>query len=168
MGWIYISISILQQYSRRNLRMDKWLYPTLYWVCDYLSKLGGWPPGPRFNIKMTSYQYRKSHCGDKTILRPSYLHNGISYTGKMTSLYWIRAQGDVVHWSSCSRMTDLFTHRTCTNSDSTSGVSLLLMHGNGVFLLVFSKSFTSRLRHSINLPSEPPWQIHEFVHQCCH
>ena len=47
-------------------------------------------PGPWFNIKMTSYQYRKSHCGDKTILRPSYLHNGISYTGKTTSLYWIR------------------------------------------------------------------------------
>ena len=40
---------------------------------------------------MTSYQYRKSHCGNKTILRPSYLHNGISYTGKMSSLYWIRA-----------------------------------------------------------------------------
>ena len=33
----------------------------------------------------------QSHCGDKTILRSSYLHNGISYTGKMTSLYWIRA-----------------------------------------------------------------------------
>ena len=48
--------------------------------------------GPRFNIKMTSYQNRKSHCEDKTILRPSYLHNGISYTGKTTSLYWIRAQ----------------------------------------------------------------------------
>ena len=48
--------------------------------------------GPWFNIKMISYQYRKSHCGDKTILRPSYLHNEISYTGKMTSLYWIRAQ----------------------------------------------------------------------------
>ena len=47
---------------------------------------GGW-----FNIKMPSYQYRKSHCGDKTILRPSYLHNGISYTGKMASLYWIGA-----------------------------------------------------------------------------
>ena len=41
-------------------------------------KLG--TPGPRFNI-----QY-------KTILRPSYLHNGIFYTGKMTFLYWIRAQ----------------------------------------------------------------------------
>ena len=48
--------------------------------------------GPWFNIKMSSYQYRKSHCGDKTILRPSYLHNGISYTGKMSSLYWIRVQ----------------------------------------------------------------------------
>ena len=49
-------------------------------------------PGAWFNRKMSSYQYRKSHCGDKTILRPSYLHNGISYTGKMTSLYWIMAQ----------------------------------------------------------------------------
>ena len=25
------------------------------------------------------------------ILRTSYLHNGVSYTGKMTSLYWIKA-----------------------------------------------------------------------------
>ena len=49
-------------------------------------------PVPQFNIKMTSYQYRKSHCGDKTVVRSSYLHNGISYTGKMSSLYWIRAQ----------------------------------------------------------------------------
>ena len=48
--------------------------------------------GPWFNIKMTSYRYRKSHCGDKTVVRSSYLHNGISYTGKMTSFYWIRAQ----------------------------------------------------------------------------
>ena len=47
--------------------------------------------GPWFNIKMSSYQYRKFHCGDKTILRPSYLHNWISYTGKTTSLYWIGA-----------------------------------------------------------------------------
>ena len=44
--------------------------------------------GPWFNIKMSSYQYGKSHCGDKTVVRSSYLHNGISYTGKMTSLYW--------------------------------------------------------------------------------
>ena len=53
-------------------------------ICQY--------PGPQFNIKMTSYQYRKSHCRDMMILRPSYLHNGISYTGKMTSLYWMGAQ----------------------------------------------------------------------------
>ena len=38
--------------------------------------------------KMSSYQYMKSHCGDKTVVRSSYLHNGISYIGK-TSLYWI-------------------------------------------------------------------------------
>ena len=50
-----------------------------------------YPSGPRFNMKTPSYQYRKSHCGDKTILRPSYLHNEISYTGKMISLYWIGA-----------------------------------------------------------------------------
>ena len=48
-------------------------------------------PGGWFNIKMLSSQYRESNCGDK-ILWPSYLHNGISYTGKMKSLYWIRAQ----------------------------------------------------------------------------
>ena len=34
-------------------------------------------------------QYRKSHCADKTVVRSSYLHNRISYTGKMASLYWI-------------------------------------------------------------------------------
>ena len=51
-----------------------------------------WRPGPWFNIKMSSYQYRKSHCGDKTVVRSSYLHNGISYTGKMTSLYWFGPQ----------------------------------------------------------------------------
>ena len=49
------------------------------------------PSGPWFNIKMPSYQYRKSHCGDKTIVRSSYLHNGISYAGKTTSLYGIES-----------------------------------------------------------------------------
>ena len=68
-------------------------------------------PGPWFNIKMPSYQYRKSHCGDKTILRSSYLHNGISYTGKMASfilnrgpdfcLLWqmYMALNNHIHWS---------------------------------------------------------------------
>ena len=45
--------------------------------------------GPQFSIKISSYQYRKSHCGDKTVVGSSYLHNRISYAGK-TSLYWIR------------------------------------------------------------------------------
>ena len=48
--------------------------------------------GPWFNIKKSSYQYRKSHCGDKTVVRSSYLHNEISYTGKMASFYWISPQ----------------------------------------------------------------------------
>ena len=59
--------------------------------------------GPWFDIKMSSDQYRKYHYGDKTILWPSYLHNGISYTGKITSLYWIKAQvtrplGEAAMW----------------------------------------------------------------------
>ena len=56
----------------------------------YHIKLGNWAP---IQYKDDIYQYRKSHCGDKTILRPSYLHNGISYTGKMSSLYCIGAPG---------------------------------------------------------------------------
>ena len=46
---------------------------------------------------MPSCQYRKSHCGDKTILRPSYLHNGISYTGKLTSFILNRGPGDWIN-----------------------------------------------------------------------
>ena len=41
---------------------------------------------------MTSYQYRKSHWGDKTVIRLPHLHYGISCTGKTSFLYWIRAQ----------------------------------------------------------------------------
>ena len=42
--------------------------------------------GPLFNIKISYLQYRKYHCENKTISRPSYLHNGICYTGKTTFL----------------------------------------------------------------------------------
>ena len=52
--------------------------------------------GPRFNINMSSCRYRKSHCGDKTVVRSSYLHNGISYTGKVSSLYWIGSQTGIM------------------------------------------------------------------------
>ena len=54
--------------------------------------------GPPFKMKMAFYQCRNSHYGDKTIWRPSYLHNGISYTGK-TSLCWIRA----LAWTCCEK-----------------------------------------------------------------
>ena len=47
-----------------------------------------WQPEAWFNIKMSSYQFRISHCGDKMVIKSSYLYNGISYTGKMTSLHW--------------------------------------------------------------------------------
>ena len=36
---------------------------------------------------MSSYQYRTSRCGDKTMVRLSYLHTGNSCIGKTTSLY---------------------------------------------------------------------------------
>ena len=62
--------------------------PMAYWwgcpLCFIHIETGVW-----FNIKMSSYQYRKSHCGDKTVVGSSNLRNGISYTGKITSLYWI-------------------------------------------------------------------------------
>ena len=45
---------------------------------------------------MSSYQYRKSLCGDKMVVRSSYLHYGNSYTGKMSSLCWISPLGIVV------------------------------------------------------------------------
>ena len=40
-----------------------------------------------FNMKVLSYQYRESYCGDKTIIRSSYLHNGISYTDQIATLH---------------------------------------------------------------------------------
>ena len=56
---------LLNYLSRKSI----WKYPRNMSFCS----------GPWFNIKMTSYQYRKSHCGDdsdETILRPSHLHSG--------------------------------------------------------------------------------------------
>ena len=58
---------------------------------------------PWFNIKMQSYQFREPHFGDKTVVRPSYLHNGISYTGKMASLL-------VLHINT-TETTEIFVHR---------------------------------------------------------
>ena len=49
---------------------------------------------------MSSYQYRKSHCGDKTILRRLISTMGFPIAGKMISLYWIRPQV-VFTWGHC-------------------------------------------------------------------
>ena len=51
--------------------------------------------GSRIQYKMSSCPCRKSHCGDKTVVRSSYLHNGISYTGEMASLYCISPQASM-------------------------------------------------------------------------
>ena len=69
-----ILLALRLKYSERN-RSTPWLL--MCWA--------------RFNIKMSSYRYRKSHCGYKTILQRSYLHNGNPYTSKRTSLCWILA-----------------------------------------------------------------------------
>ena len=61
------------------------------WWCKCVGCWISLTSGPLFTIKLSSYQYRKSHCGDKTVVRSSYLHNGISYTGETKSFHWIRA-----------------------------------------------------------------------------
>ena len=76
------------RYISNTVVLWLWNYTLLLfcsWDRNVMKKTRFW-----FNIKMSSYQYRKSRCGDKMILRPSYLHNGISYTGKTTS--WIGTQ----------------------------------------------------------------------------
>ena len=45
---------------------------------------GGW-----FNMKMPSHQHRKFHCGDKAILRPSYLHMCLQRYKEWTHLFII-------------------------------------------------------------------------------
>ena len=90
--------SILKQDVEFILKKDKVPITHSQWHGCYSLMMWGaayqpWVSFPRgwINIKMSSYQYRKSHCGDETMWRPSYLHNGISCTGKMTYLYGIRA-----------------------------------------------------------------------------
>ena len=67
---------------------------------------------------MPSCQYRKPHCGDKTILRQSYIHNWISYTGRMTSLYWIRAQVISIHHNDLLLVEFQFQKKKCWNSNA--------------------------------------------------
>ena len=86
--WMYNSGNAMKEWYTLSALLCSYVIPTLLLSISQKLKASG----PWLNIKMSSYQYRKSHCGDKTILRPPYLHNGNSYTGKTTSLYWIGAQ----------------------------------------------------------------------------
>ena len=77
---------------------------------------------PWFNIKMSSYQCRKFHCGDKTVVKSSYLRNGISFTDRTTSLHYIRTQDpnkDLYGWLSISMWSGIFMK---TPSTKLSGV----------------------------------------------
>ena len=73
--------------ERKKVNRNQLLNTPLIERCRHLAR---WhQPGPWFNIKISFYQCRKSHCGYNTVVRSSHLHNGISYTGKMASLFWI-------------------------------------------------------------------------------
>ena len=91
--WEKLPLSLSETLLRnttRQAQLETSHTATVY-VCLFMSTSIVLPISwPRFNIKMISYHHRNSHCGDKTILGPSYIHNGIPYTSK-TSLYWIGA-----------------------------------------------------------------------------
>ena len=101
-------------------------------------------PGGRINIKMSSYQYRKSHCGDKTILRPSYLHNGISYTGKTTSLYWIRAQDSICYMKHQNTKIDQYINSNYTFSKNEN----LIWTKTNMCLWIFESKITLNISHT--------------------
>ena len=122
--------NILGNWQHNHLRKLSGAFSHLFWQSKEKKNKSGtstqglctWSSGPLFNIKMSSYQRRKFHCGDKMVVRSSYLHNGISCTGKIISLYWIRAQVHallcfVVTWQLWILPISLrITYITCTGS----------------------------------------------------
>ena len=60
-------------------------YPTR--IGNGASCCSSYTPGPRLNINTVFPRYGDYHVKDKTVVRPSYLQYGDSYTGKATSLY---------------------------------------------------------------------------------
>ena len=55
-------------YAKQSKLCVNWMIDKLYFHHDTLYRSTIWA---LFNIKMSAYQYRKSHCRHKTILRPS-------------------------------------------------------------------------------------------------
>ena len=64
----------------RNWRTCKNLECVCVCVCVCVGGGGGGGGGGGKSKDVIFRQYRKSHCGDKTVLWPSYLYNGISYS----------------------------------------------------------------------------------------
>ena len=54
--------------------------------------VAGLPAAMAWIIQGTILPFRELHCGDKVVIKSSYLHSGNSYTGKMVSLCWIKAR----------------------------------------------------------------------------
>ena len=99
--YLFVAFAISQEHFGCRAQVDHNAHVSPSQIAKLMGTTWG-PPGPWFNIKMSSYQYRKSHCGDKAVVRSSYLHNGISYTGKTIPLYWIGAMGPVgSRWKFC-------------------------------------------------------------------
>ena len=94
---------------------------TSIWVL----KSGSW-----FNIKMSSYQYRKSHCGDKTAVRSSYLHNGISYTGKRAYFLFNQPPESSMSTGTSQCQQRTYIMQQCTPMGCSQGLSLVpaLLH----------------------------------------
>ena len=98
MPWLQTSRHIFKDIFTTNFFMYLWLDKADVW--KQVQFIDAWhqnlnvpvktvkesiTPGGWFNIKMSFYEDRKSHYGGKMVIRLSYLHNVISYTGKMTS-----------------------------------------------------------------------------------
>ena len=72
-----------------NKHVKKFTLQSLSYKPSVIQVMGwGW-----FSIKIPCFRHKKFHCGDKTILRPPYLHNEISHPGGMASSYITRGMG---------------------------------------------------------------------------
>ena len=69
-------------YENRNISVQETPAAMIY-SDFYISLISG----PWFNVNISHYQYRKSHCVDKMFIRSFYLHNQISQTAMLSS-YW--------------------------------------------------------------------------------
>ena len=64
---------------------------SITWYCTQQSK----DFTTLIQYKDVAYQSRKSHCGDTTVVRLSYFHNGNSFIGKTSSFYWNSLQTEL-------------------------------------------------------------------------